>query len=200
MPTTTMLFNDLGDLRVNTPTDDLCRNLWVSQFLGVVVIQQWADLLLWERLFNRRRDLKSCVELGSLYGGLSLFLYLQCLQRNILFDTFDLEIPQAVLTPLGQRLHLEDCCHAGDLWAMQSTFNNIFKRDGALLFFCDNGDKPREMREFVPRLRVGDIVGVHDFGLEFFDTDLEGYRHLLRPLMHTDAEALGAVTRFWERV
>lgn len=201
-PSKEQLFLDLGDLRAG-PDLDLCHNLWVTQFLGVIVVQQWADFMLWERLLNKRADLRHLVELGSLRGGLSLYLYLQCLQRGMGFDTFDLVLPQAILTPLGERLNMRSCCHAGDIWSatMQDLFRHILvSRTGPLLFFCDNGDKKREMQHFASWLRPGDVIGVHDWGVEFSDADLEPIRGLVQPLMHADAEAVGAVTRFWERV
>lgn len=201
-PTRDQLFIDLGDMRASKDAD-LCRNLWVTQFLGVITVQQWADFMLWERLLNKHPELRHLVELGSLRGGLSLYLYLQCIQRGMGFDTFDLVLPQAILTPLGGRLGMVECCHAGDLWSdyMQGVLRGIFgSRTGPLLFFCDNGDKKREMRHFAPMLRPGDIMGVHDWGVEFKEEDIKPIEGLVRPVMHTDAEAVGAVTRFWERV
>lgn len=41
-----------------------------------------------------------------------------------------------------------------------------------LVLYCDNGDKPREVREFSPFLRAGDYLAVHDFMIEIMDTDI----------------------------
>lgn len=38
------------------------------------------------------------------------------------------------------------------------------KAGGRTLLICDNGNKPKEVRQFGPLLREGDVLAVHDFG------------------------------------
>jgi hypothetical protein len=43
---------------------------------------------------------------------------------------------------------------------------------GPTYLVCDDGDKRREFRTYVPLLRSGSIVSVHDFGCEFMESDV----------------------------
>jgi hypothetical protein len=45
---------------------------------------------------------------------------------------------------------------------MTTISRRIRARPGAAFVYCDDGDKPREMRTYAPILRVGDYMMSHD--------------------------------------
>jgi len=94
---------------------------------------------------------------------------------------------------------LEECFTLGDLFG-EAGKKLIDFLDGGLprpiLLFCDNGDKPREFREFVPHLRVGDCVGVHDWGSEIHRADVTIFGDALKPVWWNLFEGAGSITRF----
>ena len=179
---------------------DWARNLWNVSFLGCQAIQFNVDFLVWERVLNTRRDLRSIIEFGSGSGGFSLYLALQAYQRDMQFATFDLWKTHSAETRLGKLLGMSEHCYAGDLFD-GSARRVINELPHPLILLCDNGEKPREFREFAPLLKAGDIIAVHDFGNEFGEADvLPNLRLLVAPLMHTECETMGSLTRFWNRV
>jgi hypothetical protein len=45
-------------------------------------------------------------------------------------------------------------------------------RPWPVFVYCDNGNKPQEVKLFAPRLRPGDVIGCHDIGKELKPEDL----------------------------
>lgn len=181
--------------------DDPLHTLWDTHFLGVQCVQQWADFLLWEKALNNHRELKCMVELGTGRGGFSLYLLLQCVQRGMWFESWDTAPVPAVHTTVGGALGMEKHVRTGDIFgagreAMAATLGN--STNHPLLLFCDNGNKPREFAEFVPLLRPGDLVAVHDWGTEMNPPDIPD--GLVIDHMAELADRLGAMTRFFVRV
>jgi len=50
-----------------------------------------------------------------------------------------------------------------------------------LLLFCDNGNKREEVRRFAPLLSGGDFLAVHDWGSEFFESDVPSNLEMVWP-------------------
>lgn len=184
---------------------DWARNLWCVDFMHIKTVQFHVDFLVWERVLEANPDLKGIIELGSLYGGLSLFLALQAYQRGQEFATFDHVAPGACDTPLGKLIDLRGHSYTGDL------FNGEFRTGlkvrellktwaHPIIFLCDDGDKPREFQEYAPLLTPGDIIGAHDFGNEFsLDNVTDAIKPYVEPYYHAECEAMGSLTRFWKR-
>lgn len=184
------------------PPLDWARNLWNTRFLGVPAIQFHIELLVYERLFATA-PLQGIVELGAAAGGLSLYFLLQSFQRDLLFATFDRDPIGACDTPLGRKLNLSQHTFIGDLWGDTGAevIRLLTGEFHPLLLLCDNGNKPREFQTFVPYLRAGDIVGVHDWGNEFADGDIPAsMRRMIEPYFWSECEDMGSLTRFWRRV
>jgi cephalosporin hydroxylase len=183
---------------------DWARNLWVVDFMHIKTVQFHVDFLVWERILEANPDLKGIIELGSLYGGLSLFLALQAYQRGQEFATFDHVVSPAADTPLGKLIDLRKNSYAGDL------FNGV-ARTGLkvrellktwahpIIFLCDDGDKPREFKEYAPLLTPGDIIGTHDWMNECGPDDIKPVESYVEPYYHAECEAMGSLTRFWKR-
>lgn len=178
---------------------DYARNLWCTTFMGARAVQFHVDFLLWEYVCERTQ-LAHIVELGSAAGGLSLLLALECCQRGWQFTTFDKWVTSAADTAIGNLLQLRANCVAGDLWGDAGNQLRALLRAAShpLLLLCDNGEKPREFRSFVPFLQAGDYVAVHDWNNEFGDGDIpDTLRPHLEPYMLDECNALGSLTRLW---
>lgn len=130
-------------------------------FLGVNCSQTWADLLLWERLFNAHPELRSVVELGTGEGGFSRYLALQAEARGLAFATFD---------HIHMPTHNVEGFRCLDIFSEPDTVAACFLPP--TLLFCDNGEKAREVAVFAPLLQVGDIVVAHDWNTEIFAKDI----------------------------
>jgi predicted O-methyltransferase YrrM len=180
---------------------DVSRDLFGTSFCGVRMLQQWVDLALWERVFEQHPGLRCVVELGTFEGGMSLFLLAQCRQRGIGFVTVDRRRPDAAYGRLGQALGLDAHTWAGDIWGgdAQALLKGVLEDNNAhpLLLYCDNGDKRREFAHFLPLLRQGDLIAVHDWGTEFGPDDALPHMARLEPVLAHEAMVLDAITRFW---
>lgn len=188
---------------------DLCETqvrglLWSCSgqtFMGCKVTQYKVDLALWERFLNRCHGVASIIELGTEQGGLALFLALEAYQRGMEFRTFDHKRHDNLDTPLARLLGLADRFILGNLFG-EAGKKLVELLSGGLprpiLLFCDNGDKPREFREFVPYLQIGDYVGVHDWGTEIHYADVAIFGDALKPMWWGEWEGAGSITRFMQ--
>lgn len=181
------------------------HDVFNSSFCGVPMRQLWSDLVLWELFLRDHREIHCIVELGSGYGGMSLFLAAQAAMRNQAFYTLDRERPAALDTPLSKLLALEHSFILGDYW--ESTNADLLRILHApelkpLMLFIDGGDKPKEFRLLVPELSKGDYVSVHDWGKEFTKEDSEPVRDIVWLTFWEECEAppQPCMTRFWARL
>lgn len=181
------------------------HELFNSSFCGVVMRQYWADLPLWENFLNSHST-RAIVELGTFYGGMTLFLKAQALARAMRFWTFDRGEPIALTTGLAKAMDLQADFVQGDFWKppahdvlLDVLTDPEYK---PLLFFVDGGCKRKEFREFVPELSAGDYVAVHDYGTEFRPEDEEPVAHLLERVFWDEclAHPQPCLTRFWRRL
>lgn len=173
---------------------DLLRNSRISTFLGYSIQQSWIDLLVWEK-FLMRNTARSLVELGTGYCGMSAFLLLQCIQREMEFLTFDIKTNSRLKLPLSRYLGLHDCFSQIDIFEGTVIEDVIHSLQKPLILFCDDGNKRKEFSTFVPMLEVGDYVVVHDWGQEIGEKDVAGYP--IEPILKEECEFLLSQTRFW---
>lgn len=177
--------------------------LHTTTFLGLHTRQLWRDFQLWEAFLKQHVGLKALVEVGTYQGGFSVFLRLWAAQLGAQFWTFDRERFPGVDSPAAQRVGLERCFVRGDVFleGKPRLLEVLADEDNhPLLLFCDGGNKSREFQMFVPYLKPGDLVAVHDWGDEFFPKDVEPVAHLVEPVFADECAATGSLTRFWKRV
>ena len=136
-----------------------------SNFAGIPFQQTWRDLPLWETLLSTR-PIKAIAELGTGQGGMAVFFAMQAAARGMKFATFD-----------RQRLFGDDALrmlerlgatyHEVDIFGRADYVRGVLAAlPRPLALFCDNGDKPREFETFLPELRSGDVIAVHDWNAE----------------------------------
>jgi cephalosporin hydroxylase len=171
-----------------------------SSLYGLPMQQTWEDLVLWEWFLNRTQ-VQTIIELGTGSGAFSCFLITQCVSRGIKFVTVDIREPEFIDSELYRLLGFEKHFHVLDLSLPKARpfVHGMIKASGSkhpVLLYCDNGDKAHEVAAFGPLLDRGDYLGVHDFGIEFHDHDLEPVRDRVVELVKPD-KALGR-TRWYE--
>jgi hypothetical protein len=108
------------------------------------------DRQAWQEFFDSVRP-KAILELGT--GVFSRWLA----EHVEWFATLDIEEPQPG-TPGFHRLSVWD--DEPEILAL------IGQAPRPFVLFCDDGDKPLEVRKYAPAVRVGDSVAVHDVGTE----------------------------------
>ena len=176
--------------------EGLLYNPYSSSFLHCRMQQQWADLAVWEEFLNHVKDIKSFIELGTGYCGLATFFLLQCIQRCINFRTFDIKDNSRLNLPVAKLIGLREHFVQGDIFASPELVGDSIKNlPKPLLLFCDNGDKPREFRTFVPMLASGDYVATHDWPSEINEDHVAGFS--IHPIMSEGCEVWKSMTRFW---
>lgn len=103
------------------------------------------------------------IEIGTSIGGLACLLGLHCKQIGASFNTFDIKPPYPnyleYMRQFGANFVFEDVFGPPG----NSLIRSILSGPGKTILLCDGGDKKREVREFAPLLKVGDIIGAHDY-------------------------------------
>jgi hypothetical protein len=126
------------------------------------------------------------IEIGVLNGGIGTFLATRCaFVPNFKWIGVEL-VPDLVddrFIRYMKSMSNENELIIGDAFTgeIQERINNYIKdTKGRACIFCDNGNKPREIKEYSKFIRTGDIICVHDYPGEIGNNDLEflKYNHL----------------------
>lgn len=137
---------------------DLKERLLLGEEPIAGAAQHTEDLNAWVG-FQSKHFVKSLLELGTGSGAFSLWLK----SRYPNFLTIDNAYPYH---DIEEFLLL-------DIFAEKKTIKKIIeKMERPFLLYCDNGDKPREVREFTDSLQRGDFLAVHDYCVEIKNTDI----------------------------
>ena len=142
--------------------------------MGLEMFQTYEDLQIWETVF-KTYDIKSVMELGTGYGGMSVFFALQCYQRGMDFVTYDnvqslfFDSGLPALLNIGKNFRNINIVGESEHWEV---LNWIEKARRPLAIMVDNGDKRRDFRMVAPYTKPGDIIAVHDWEKEFFPEDV----------------------------
>ena len=133
-------------------------------FGGIPMAQHRCDLVLWEELLNANPRLKAIFELGTWFGGMAWWLWAQCQARDMHFETYDMTRSEHPKPPMFVRL---------DVFLDREQIGEVIRDWEPCVVFCDNGNKPRELREYSQELRSPDsLLVVHDWGTEFLPEDV----------------------------
>jgi len=149
-------------------------------FLGGEGGQSDLFICVWEKVL-KPLDFSRIVELGTWNGNFSIYFALWCQRRKAKFYTFDM-------------LDWKECHNTKEDFSDAIKFKKAFLKgsftagsvlDGPLVeyiqylvglpgptvLFCDNGGKRAEFDLYVPYLKDGDIVAVHDWQREIGPVD-----------------------------
>jgi hypothetical protein len=163
---------------------DLLTDIKNGSFGGIPAAQRPCDFYLWEAILNENPHLFRIIELGTWMGGFSFYLAAQANIRGMEFCTYDsIEHFDPDKRPQG---FLKK-----DIFANIEEIGELISSAPCALF-CDNGNKPREVKTFAPYLTSDSILIVHDWMTEFMDTDIPDYMEEL----YTDfSESLNSMSR-----
>lgn len=169
--------------------NDLLHQFESTSFCGVPCAQYFCDFYLWEAVLNENPQLRGIIELGTWRGGFSLYLKAQADNRDMFFITYDSAMEPDKLDKLFGEFVRED------IFANEVEIGEILTRESPVALFCDNGNKPREMKTFPKYLREGSIIFVHDWMTEFLPKDIPDN---VEPIYESFCDSLGSVTRVFK--
>jgi cephalosporin hydroxylase len=167
---------------------DYWHDFSYTSFGGIPMAQFWCDIYLWEAVLNSNTHLKRIVELGTWMGGFSLFLQMQAEARDMTFFTYDSIVFREDVTKNLPFTKL-------DIWANIDFLGDLMSKEATLLF-CDNGNKPRELKTFAPYLTSDSIVIVHDWMTETFPKDIPDY---LEEIYGDFCDDIGSISRVFRK-
>lgn len=181
------------------PPASLLHDAHATTFGGIRCAQAGVDFFTWEWVLNAEvegRGITRIIELGTWQGGFSFWLDAQCRARGLDFHTFDvLNHDGDYSVPGFRRL---DIFAKADLLRdeIRDPSGSLELAAGRLILYCDNGNKPRELREFAHACSPGSLVAVHDWKTEVFPDDVPD----CLTEIHADyLDAMGSMTRWFER-
>jgi len=177
--------------------------IMAQHLFGAVMGQTFPALFIFEWLLNFY-PVEQIVEIGTGCGGLTVYLQTQANIRGLDFVTYD------------ARMRLDDKNNriiANKPINMKKYINyrtgNVFEKDvrnevretlkkKVTLLYCDNGNKPREMKTFVPYCLKGSVVGTHDWNGQF---GIEGMikEHKMELLFEDICKEGMTKMRFWQK-
>ncbi len=147
------------------------KTTWYRFFLGVRQQHTNAMYSYVDDILYNNPQIEKFVEIGTGGGAFSVILGLHAVQRGSHLLTYDIQIRghkpkvDSVFDKLGVEFVEED---------VFENVKNIQKHmDGKpTFFFCDGGDKRKELEVFAPLLPSGSVIAVHDYGDEILPEDV----------------------------
>jgi len=157
----------------------------VNTFTGIPMQQTWTAIYALNRFIQNEPDLVRIVDLGSGYGGLTLFFGMCMKNRGGKVLSMDLISPH--FNPVGL---VPVTFRRIDIFTPEAIalVKKFLRNGGQNLIFCDDGHKPDELNTYGKLLKPLDFIMVHDFrseitekevltamkklGLEFYEYDL----------------------------
>lgn len=68
------------------------------------------------------------------------------------------------------------------------------------LLYCDNGKKEQEVKMYAKYLNSGDMLGVHDWGIEvFYENIYDELKYFYQHPINNELNYMGCLSRFWIR-
>lgn len=155
----------------------------LTSFGDIPMAQIWADLYLWEAVLNENKQLRAIFEIGTWEGGFSWWLWAQTQARRMHFRTYDAVVPKQ-RAPNFMR---------SDVFADSTQLALKFQDYEPCVVFCDNGNKPRELKTFASELRdPKSLLIVHDWGTEILPEDVP---NSLEMVYGDFCDEIGSMTR-----
>ena len=143
---------------------------WAEDKKGILAQQARGVLDVFENFFNEN-EFDYVIEIGTSFGGLSLFLYEQSLNHNFKFITYDwFGFKDG---EWSWRLDKLKKAWGGELKFdfrdknvfEESTIDEIASilKNNKCLLLCDGGDKPKEIQIYSEYLQDGSYIMGHDY-------------------------------------
>lgn len=146
----------------------------------------------------RMHNPKTLIELGTHKGGLTLALNEEFPGIPIFsFDDRNLTMPCRSLFNENVSFFIEDLL-TGENKTLVNLLNS-FSEDRIFLY-CDNGNKPYEVVTYSKFLKVGDVIGCHDWFWEIHPEDVEEALKDFEWFNIEPWDLSGMLSRFWIKV
>lgn len=159
-------------LHVTSEPDAAGRWPFRSNPLGVEAAHTWLQVatLLWGL---DTYGIQAVVELGTWKGGLGVMLataaylgkwsYVGIESNDTIINRDFTQVVMDAGEPEWADLWVADVFDPATIARVSA---RIAKRPAPALIYCDDGDKPRELRTYAPALRLGDYIAAHDYPWE----------------------------------
>lgn len=141
-----------------------------SFLFGRHVNQHPLFISIFDMIFEKF-EFSRIIELGTFKGNLSVYFLLWAIQRNADFITYDVVDYEDSL--LKRHLNFEDYFRKRDILFSLDEIAEECKEDGRTFLFCDNGNKIIEFNALSDKIKEGDIIAAHDWGVEIKEDDIE---------------------------
>jgi len=157
--------------RISQMSHDLCtRNRWRKTFLGIGQAHTYWLYQVIDDILNENQQIRGIIEIGTYRGALSVFLGLECYERELKpLLTFDIKefFSRRTLRYLPRLFELLEVDFVlQDCFSKKSIKKIKGYLDAPVFFVCDGGNKAREFNKFAPLLPKGSIIAAHDWPRE----------------------------------
>jgi len=141
------------------------------------------------------------IEIGTDRGNLAVYFLSLCINIGAKFVTYDI-IDNTDHSTLKNLLGFYNSLRIRSCWDDEQVIRNLISEDGRTILFCDGGDKIKEFNTFASSLKVGDIIGCHDWDMEISMTDIQDEikKCGLKPVGHRHPFMEASVSRFFMKV
>jgi len=179
-------------------TTNMTKRL-VTRFLGMPMAQTKKSINVWEELLARH-EFKRILEIGTYKGNLALYLLLFCMNRpnDAEFHTYDIKNLWGG-SKLKNTIEFGKCFKKWDVFEHVDEIGKLIGEEGISIVFCDGNEKSDEFNTFAPFLKVGDIIGQHDWNSEFSkeeETEETRRKYHLRELLTKECDDEGYLRFF----
>ena len=136
------------------------------------------------------------IELGTYTGGMTYVFQETC--PGVPIHTFD---DKDLIAPIDRKIYGKNVhFHVVDiLTEPHSLVVKLCRKRIRKFIYCDNGNKVGEIWRYAYLLRSGDLLGAHDYGVEYELKNIWEALRMFKPLEHRIFEKKGVTTRFWKR-
>lgn len=160
---------------------------WFNQFCGIEMSSNYYTFHIFSQIIENNPKIERIVELGTYTGSMTIALGLLGLLSDNKVYSYDIKncLGNNIQFLLSHHLQVDlrnQDIH--DLDIRKQIFKEHFNEPIYLL--CDNGNKRGEFIDFVPQLKPGSVVSVHDYGVEFFEEDWKIHENILTPFNEGD--------------
>ena len=187
---------------------DLTTCDWYPRLFGQAIMHSWAEIAFLEQLLSHYK-FSNIIELGTASGGLTTLFMLHSLRTGSVVTTIDINDepnsePYNSLKYLTSSTFLKGDAIKPNM-ANHHMISRAIRYGDRTLLYCDaNGYKEArvdQMKQWLPYLKVGDIVISHDYPYQITDEQVKPLvdEYNLVPFHQEEALEMGCRMLLYER-
>lgn len=112
---------------------------------------------------NLQNPVKTIIEIGTDFGGLTNLLSDLPISREARIHTFDINKERFI------SYNDKIIFHNEDVFSVEAKIETLIQNEGTTLLLCDGGNKKEEFKIFHKYLKSGDIIMAHDYASNMQD-------------------------------